>query len=184
MTARLRWRSLRNGLFVVVVVDAVLFLVFEKLFWIPWKKCTFNSLLAEQRVHEISRIQSLSTKFVEINAVCLKIGVIFTRTFFCIFITSVWHFKSLWLNFFSLVNFIFHFDLQNWWSTSEYAFKSQNKRGGRGPAGWILLSGNGIVAANNLCNSLWRPCRPWSAVKYTGESLRTKNTLIAFPCTV
>ena len=39
MTARLRWRGLRNCLFVVV-------LVIGKLFWIPRKKWTFTALLA------------------------------------------------------------------------------------------------------------------------------------------
>ena len=45
LTARLRWRGLRNGLFVVVVVVLVLVLV-GKLFWIPRKKWTFTALIA------------------------------------------------------------------------------------------------------------------------------------------
>ena len=40
LTARLRWRGLRNGLFAVVVV-----VVLRKLFWIPRKKWTFTGLL-------------------------------------------------------------------------------------------------------------------------------------------
>ena len=66
LTARLRWRGLRNGLFVVVVLVVVL----GKLFWIPRKKWTYTVLLSEQRVHEISGVQSWSTKLVEINSVC------------------------------------------------------------------------------------------------------------------
>ena len=67
LTARLRWRGLRNGLFVIVVVLAV---VLGKRFWIPRKKWTYTALLAEQRVNEISGTQSLSTKLMEINTVC------------------------------------------------------------------------------------------------------------------
>ena len=68
LTSRLRWRGLKNGLFIVVIVIRVL--VRWKLIWIPRKKWIFIALLAELRVHEISGIQSLSMKFVEISAVC------------------------------------------------------------------------------------------------------------------
>ena len=57
LTARFRWRSLRNGLFVVVVLG--------KLFWIPRKRWTFTALLADQRVHKISALQCLTTKLVD-----------------------------------------------------------------------------------------------------------------------
>ena len=66
LTARLRWRGLRNGLFVVVAL--VVLVVLGKLFPIPRKKWTFTALLAEQRVHEISGLLSLSTKLVDFRA--------------------------------------------------------------------------------------------------------------------
>ena len=58
LTARLRRSGLRNGLFVVVVV-------LGKLFPIPRKKWIYDALLTEQRVHEISGLQTLSTKSVD-----------------------------------------------------------------------------------------------------------------------
>ena len=50
------------------VLKEALLLFLENFF--EFQKWTYHSLLAEQCVHETNGIQSLSIKFVEINAVC------------------------------------------------------------------------------------------------------------------
>ena len=69
-TTRLPWGGLKKGFFVVVVVlnHVVLVVLLGKFF--EFHEKTFTALLAEQRVHEIGGIQTLSTKFMEINSVC------------------------------------------------------------------------------------------------------------------
>ena len=123
LTARLRWRGLRNGLFVVLVVVVV-----GKLFWIPRKKWTFTALLAGfskkkkgnhcsmstkivqsnacpwnswkllQRVHKNTEIQCLSTKLVEFSVYTLIFGFLH-QSVLCLYCIALVSYQICWLNF-------------------------------------------------------------------------------------